>query len=235
MNVPVESDVAASATAAPAAGIDDRVLVERTLHGEAGAFALIMRRHNRRLFRLARATLGDAAEAEDAVQDAYLAAFRSLGEFRHEAALSTWLSRLVLNQCFARRRREARRQKIVPMHGARHGGEWEQVADATAAPDRDAMRAEILSLLERHLDALPKEFRVAFVLRDVEEMGVREAAASLGVAEATVRSRAFRARRMLRETLTREFDLAIPDVYEFGGARCDRIVATVLARLHASP
>src|SRR5881409_2629496 len=86
---------------------DDRALALRAAGGDRTAFELVMRRHNRRLYRLARASLRDDAEAEDAVQEAYLSAFRSIGQFRGEAALSTWLSRLVLNECLNRARRQA--------------------------------------------------------------------------------------------------------------------------------
>lgn len=212
---------------------DDRSLVARTLGGDRQAFSLIMRRHNRRLYRLARATLRDDAEAEDALQDAYVDAFRSLAQFRHDAALATWLSRLVLNQCFARRRRAVRRHNVIPVQNAGVTGELENVADTACGPEGDAMRDQMRVLLERELDALPDDFRLAFVLREVEDMSVAEAAASLGVPEATVRSRSFRARAMLRERLAGDLDVAAREIYEFGGARCDRIVAAVLRRLEA--
>jgi RNA polymerase sigma-70 factor (ECF subfamily) len=91
------------------------------------------------------------------------------------------------------------------------------------------------NLLERKLDELPEAFRTVFVLRCVEEMSVEETAQCLDIPEATVRSRQFRARSLLRESLAREIDLAERDVFEFGGPRCDRIVAAVLSRLAASP
>lgn len=210
---------------------DDAALVDRTLRGDRAAFASIMRRHNARLYRLARATLRDDMEAEDALQDAYLAAYRSLGQYRCEAALSTWLSRLVLNQCFARMRRQVRRHNVVPITRATDTRELESVADPADGPEADAMREQLRAVLERKLDELPEDFRLAFVMRDVEDMGVGEVAQCLGIAEATVRSRAFRARALLRMSLARDLDDAGRDVYEFGGARCDRVVAAVLARL----
>src|SRR5215212_5395784 len=103
---------------APGAALDDAEIVARILGGDLAAFELLMRRHNRRLFRLARATLRDDDEAEDALQDAYLHAYQRLAEFRQDAALSTWLSRLVLNECFARLRRNKRRQNVIPITAA---------------------------------------------------------------------------------------------------------------------
>jgi len=192
------------------------------------------RRHNRRLFRIARASLRSEAEAEDALQETYLAAYRAIGGFRGEASLATWLSRLVLNECLGRRRRQARRDNIVPIESA--GEDWRLETPSMdtpdlPSPDEALVRAELRELIERRLDELPETFRVVFVLRGVEELSVEETAACLGIPEATVRTRHFRARSLLRESLARDLDLAERDVFSFGGEHCDRIVAAVLARL----
>jgi len=213
---------------------DDVSLARRIAGGDRAAFAELMRRHNRRLFRLARAMLRDDAEAEDALQEAYLAAHRALGGFRGDASLATWLSRLVRNECLDRLRRRARRHNVVPMVALDAEVEREaQMAHAedTDTPDRALVRAEMRALLERKLDELPEGFRTVFVLRAVEELSVEETAHVLGIPEPTVRSRHFRARGLLRESLARDIDLAERDLYEFGGAHCDRVVAQVLARL----
>ncbi|AET93807.1 RNA polymerase, sigma-24 subunit, ECF subfamily (plasmid) [Burkholderia sp. YI23] len=211
---------------------DDMSLARRIAAGDRSAFELMMRRHNRRLYRLARATLRNDAEAEDALQDAYLHAYRSMSQFRGDARLSTWLSRLVLNECFARLRRSARRQNVIPIVDA---PDYAEHADAMTAhddaPDEALARAQVRALLERKLDELPELFRMVFVLRSIEEMSVEETAQCLRIPEATVRSRHFRARSLLRESLAQAFDLAERDVFEFGGARCDRIVASVLSKL----
>jgi RNA polymerase sigma-70 factor (ECF subfamily) len=214
--------------------IDDLSIVSRIRAGDRAAFELLMRRHNRRLYRLARATLRDDAEAEDALQDAYLSAYRSIGQFRGDAALVTWLSRLVLNECFARLRRTARRQRVIPMVEWSTDVEVDAMALAAGdenAPDKSAAVAEMRALLTRKLDEMPEVFRVVFVLRSVEEMSVEETALCLGIPEATVRSRHFRARGLLRESLAKDIDLAEPGLFEFGGAQCDRVVAGVLHRL----
>jgi RNA polymerase sigma-70 factor (ECF subfamily) len=213
--------------------LDDTTLAGRVHAGDVGAFELLMRRYNQRLYRLARSMLRDAADAEEAVQDAYLAAYQSMGAFRGEASLSTWLSRVVVNQCLARLRRQARRDNIVPMVSM--GGADEQEGPAMPAddkdtPDRALVRAELRAVLERKLDELPESFRTVFVLRSVEELSVEETAQTLNLPEATVRSRHFRARSMLRESLAQEIDIAERDVFSFAGERCDRIVATVLRR-----
>lgn len=216
--------------AVPATAAGDHELVDRILAGDRSAFAALMRLHNRRLYRLARATLRNPTEAEDALQEAYLHAYQSLRQFRGDASLSTWLSRLVLNECFSRLRRGNRRQNVVPIVGS--PAEIDSVADIEDdLPDRLAARAEMRALIEAKLDELPEDFRVVFVLRSVEELSVEETAQTLGIQEATVRSRHFRAKSLLRESLAREFDLAERDVYEFGGARCDRMVERVMRRL----
>lgn len=218
----------------PVSEEDDRTLAARVASGDRSAFERLMRRYNRRLYRLARATLRDDAEAEDALQDAYLAAFRAIGRFRGGASLSTWLSRLVLNECHTRQRRGARRDTIAPMVGLSAIADFERGimdADENDSPDRALMRTELRALLERKLDALPEAFRIVFVMRCVEEFSVEETAECLGIPEATVRSRHFRARSLLRESLARDIDLAERDVFSFDGERCDRIVRGVLARL----
>ncbi|MGM9486495.1 RNA polymerase sigma factor [Ideonella sp. YS5] len=214
---------------------EDRELASRVASGDRQAFEGLMRQNNRRLYRLARATLRDDAEAEDALQEAYLAAYHSIGRYRGDAALSTWLSHLVLNECLGRLRRARRRDNIVPI---RYGDTVEtEGLDAMEAqkhaPDEALGRAEARALIERRLDQLPEDFRVVFVLRSVEELSVEETAQCLGIPEATVRSRHFRARSLLRASLAQDFDLAERDVFSFGGAHCDRIVGAVLSRLAA--
>jgi RNA polymerase sigma factor (sigma-70 family) len=213
---------------------DEPTLVRRIAAGDRAAFEALMRRYNQRLYRLARAALRDEAEAQDALQEAYLSAYRSIGQFRGEAALSTWLSRLVLNECFSRIRRRARRENVVPMSTPTSATEHEMSsvpAPDSELPDRTLGRAQMRALLERKLDDLPEQFRLIFVMRSVEELSVEETAQSLGIPEATVRSRHFRAKSMLREALAQEVDLAERDVFEFGGNRCDVVVARVLAGL----
>jgi RNA polymerase sigma-70 factor (ECF subfamily) len=212
--------------------LDELSLAARIAGGDPAAFELLMRRYNRRLYRLARAALRDDTEAKDALQDAYLRAYRSIGQFRGEAALSTWLSRLVLNECHARLRRSSRRENIIPIVSAdRNMDVYSQVAEPGDSPDRLAARAQIRSVLEQKVGELPEIFRVVFVLRSIEEVSVEEIAATLAITPETVRSRHFRAKGMLRESLAKEIDLAQGDIFEFGGCHCDQVVMNVLARV----
>ncbi len=211
---------------------DDLGLANRISQGDRHAFESLMRSNNRRLFRLARASLGDEAEAEDALQEAYLQAWRNMAGFRGEAALSTWLSRLVLNECLARRRRSRRRENVIPMVSSQDAATMVSGApDDSPSLDRQVARRQMKVLLERKVTELPEPFRVVFVLRSVEELQVDEVARILDIPPETVRSRHFRARSLLRESLARDLDLAERDLFDFAGSRCDRIVTNVLARL----
>ena len=216
---------------------DDAELARRIAGRDERAFEAVMREHNRMLYRLARSILKDDAEAEDAVQEAYFSAYRNIAGFRGGAKLSTWLARIVINEAYGRlRKRKA--AVVVPLESARIGGsrpeEGTMVEGTEERPDAAALRAELRALLERRIDALPEPFRIVFVLRDVEEMSVEEAAECLDVPAATVRTRAFRARALLRESLSRDLDAATVDAFGFAGQRCDRIVANVLERVRES-
>jgi RNA polymerase sigma-70 factor (ECF subfamily) len=211
----------------------DADLARRVAAGDTAAFETLMRRHNRTLFRTARAILRDDAEAEEALQDAYLRAYQAIGGFRGEAKLSTWFARIVANEALERLRKRARRAEIVPLQSSTTLEELEQIPDTDMdkTPERSASRLEMRRLLEAQIDSLPDEYRAVFMLRAVEEMSVEETAAVLGIPPATVRSRLFRARSLLREGLAAKIDLACAEAFAFAGERCDRIVTTVMARI----
>lgn len=213
----------------------DNELVARTAQGDARAFEQIMRRHNRLLFRSARSILRSDADAEDAVQEAYLHAWRAMGSFRQDARVSTWLVRIVLNEAFGRVRRRPAQVIALPssLEPSRSDLDPTEATEANPdeRPDRETLRAEFRRLIEARIDALPQAFRTVFVLRAVEELSVDEVAEVLHIPPATVRTRFFRARSLLRESLSRDIDMATEDAFGFAGARCDRIVAGVLGRI----
>jgi len=216
--------------------LTDADLAARAVQGDPRAFELIMRRHNRLLYRTARSVLKNDQEAEDAVQEAYFNAWKALASFRADARLSTWLVRIVLNEALGRLRR--RHGNVVPMEPDDGSGTATMgvspEADVNEQPDRQASRAEMRRVIEARIDALPEIFRTVFVLRAVEEYTVDEVAVVLGIPEITVRTRFFRARSLLREGLARDVDHALEGAFPFAGARCDRTVARVLARLAES-
>ena len=185
-----------SATAA-ALPLPDAEIARRVAAGDHAAFAQLMRRHNRLLYRTARAILKDDAEAEDALQDAYLLAFRAIANFRGEARLSTWLVRIVANEALGRLRKRARVAEVTYLDES-----------ARDEPERAALRTEVLRLIESKVDHLPDAFRTVFVLRALEEMSVEETAAALDIPEATVRSHGGRGHGEARSPLV-EFQLRV--------------------------
>ena len=226
-----------SALSKPLESENDAALVQRVKRADAAAFAVLMRRYNRRLYRTARAILKDDGAAEDAVQEGYVAAWRHVGAFRGDAQIGTWLTRIVVNQALQALRRRRREQVVVLFDdpaGQLADGD-DTVADPPAAdmPEDAMARTEMRRLIERKIDELPEAYRTVFVLREVEDMTVDEAAAALGIPAATVRSRLFRAKARLRASLAEELDSATQEVFGFDGARCDRIVEAVLARIQA--
>jgi RNA polymerase sigma-70 factor (ECF subfamily) len=213
--------------------VDDGTLVERIGRRDQAAFEALMRRYNGKLFRVARAIVKDDRDAEDVLQEAYLHAYRHIGEFRGDSQLSTWLTRIVVNQALMRLRKQKRDRVVVSFtdRAAPPDQSEAEVADErTESPPSATLRAEIRRILEQRIDQLPVAFRTVFILRDVEDLSVQETADCLSIPAATVRTRLFRARTLLREALARDMDAATVDVFGFAGERCDRIVARTLAR-----
>jgi RNA polymerase sigma-70 factor (ECF subfamily) len=199
------------------------------------ALRLLMRRHNQMLYRTARSILKDDAEAEDALQEAYVRAYQRISGYRGAAKLSTWLVRIVVNESLAMLRKRKRSARLITIDNASTCEPMAELADRSKAPidgpEAAAMRADARRLLENAIDALPPQMRVVFMLRAVEDMTVDEAAATLDIPAATVRTRLFRARALLREALGQDIDFTAEDAFAFAGERCDRIVAAVLARV----
>lgn len=213
-------NAAPSTQAAISQDVSDTDLVASALHGNDLAFACIMRRHNWLLFRTARSILKNDAETKDALQEAYLQAWRGLGSFRAEAKLSTWLVRIVINQSLGRLRRKG--AKAIQLDGAMEldeaHGQQPLEDDPDQRPDKVAMRVEVRRLMEARIDLLPDVFRTVFMLRAVEELSVEETAVALNIGATTVRTRFFRARSLLREGLLHDVDMAIGDAFSFAGA-----------------
>ena len=208
-------------------------LVSMAIAGNSAAFSQIMRRHNRLLFRTARSILKNDDDTQDALQEAYLRAWRALASFRSDAKLSTWLVRIAVNEALGRLRRSG--AQVLPLNATIDvDGEAQEMpmqANPDDQPESSVMRAQIRQQIEARIDSLPDAFRSVFMLRGVEEMSVEETALALDIPQATVRSRFFRARGLLREGLSRDIDMGIGDAFSFAGERCDRIVATVLASI----
>ena len=215
-------------------GAPDSALLARLAGGDHHAFETLMRRHNQRLFRTARAIVKDDADAEEVLQEAYIDAYRHASAFRGDAQVSTWLTRIVVNAALMRLRKQRSHPVLVPFASATSDAsprEANAMVDDAETAERYVLRTEMRRLIERRIDELPTTFRAVFVMRDVEDMTGQEVADALSLPTATVRTRLFRARALLRAALERDMDVAAADIFRFAGARCDRIVAAVLARL----
>lgn len=215
--------------------LSDTEIARRIAAGDMDMLQQMMRRYNQTLYRTARSILKDDTEAEDAVQEAYVLAYHAMNQFRGDAKLSTWLIRIVANEALGRLRKRSRRAEVIDLSG--NLNEVEQSSEAseeemnTHSPERAAMRAETRRLIENKISQLPDAFRTVFMLRGIEELTVSEVAVCLSIPEATVRTRYFRAKGLLREALAREIDFSLEDAFSFAGDRCNRIVANVLERL----
>ncbi|TAK90855.1 MAG: RNA polymerase sigma factor [Aquabacterium sp.] len=212
----------------------DGELVRLAGQGDAQAFTAIMRKYNRLMFRSVRGVVHDDAEAQDAVQDAYLRAFGALPQFRGEASLGTWLVRIAIHAALDAQRKRGRHVRLDDMDEQERQALEDRMAiqaDASAQPDALAERSQLSVLLQRSVDSLPPMYRSVFVLRAVEEMSVQDTAACLQVSEEVVKTRYLRARTMLRDALGAQLEPHIPGVYAFAGARCEAVVRHVLAQL----
>lgn len=220
--------------------LEDAALVDSARRGDGAAFAVIMQRYNRRLYRVARAVLNDDVEAEEIVQETYVRAFSHLSDFRGEAGLSTWLTRITLNEALGHLRRRRPTVGLEAIDAIDGQGEARVVpfpaARGEADPEAATARTQVRRMLERAIGELPELFRVVLVMRDIEEMSTEETAAHLDLRQETVKTRLHRARRLLRKTLEDELVSALTDVFPFEGARCARITQAVLSRFgHSAP
>ncbi|HEU0031439.1 MAG TPA: RNA polymerase sigma factor [Kofleriaceae bacterium] len=207
----------------------DADVIAAVLRGDRAQFAVLVQRHNQTMYRACRAILRDDQDAEDAVQVAWINAFRSLASFRADASFRTWATRIAVNEATTRLR-SRRRLAALPMQ--------EQTVDPAADPEHDAFASQLGELLEREIDALPEGLRTVLVMRDVIELDTAETADCLGIEEQNVRVRLHRARHALAERLTQtmhEFaGLSAPKLWRFDGERCARTVARVMAEIEST-
>jgi RNA polymerase sigma-70 factor (ECF subfamily) len=207
----------------------DADLVERIRKGDKPLFEAVMRRYNQRLYRLARSLLRDDSEAEDVLQDAYVRAYSHLDQLEDASRLGSWLSHIVVHECRARLRKRGRHMQLVDQAGK--GAPVRIVPGPTANPEEQAVSHQLGSVLAGAIDSLSIGYRAVFVLRDVEGLSTAEVARSLGITEMAVKTRLHRARASLRDELFSRIGAAALPPFSFDGARCDRIVESVLSRI----
>jgi RNA polymerase sigma-70 factor, ECF subfamily len=212
----------------------DGVLVAQALRRDESAIRELIRRNNQRLFRVARAVLRDDAEAEDVVQETYVKAFTKLASFEGKAAFSTWLTRIALNEAIGRKRRMRPTAELDLVEAAQGtGAELIPFPGAASpmSPETMTARGEMGAVLEEVIDGLPEAFRMVFVLREIEELSTEEVAAFLAIKAATVKTRLFRAKKLLREAMEARFSQGFAAVYPFDGMRCTRLADRVVGLL----
>jgi RNA polymerase sigma-70 factor, ECF subfamily len=208
----------------------DEEVVRRVLDGETALYELLMRRHNQRLYRVARAILRDDAEAEDVMQDAYVRAYQNLASFEGRAKFVTWLTRIAMHEALTRSRRRVRFQAVDPADES-HGEIMQSLPSSVRNPEQQAYDRELAVVLEKAVSSLSEDHRLVFILRDVEGMTTDETAHCLNLTEENVKVRLHRARAGLRKRLYRVVGATASRCFQFHAVRCDRVVNNVFATL----
>lgn len=211
---------------------EDLDLARRAGTGDGDAFRAIMRRHNQKLYRLARSIIRNDGEAEDIVQETYVTAFAHLSTFRGEASLATWLSRIAINEALGRLRKRQRAQTVMLEAPANDAQiiPFPLTADPDD-PERTMAQRQILALVEQATDALPDVYRTVFVARVIEGLSLEETAELLGIKPQTVKTRLHRARALVRRKLDEQIGPLLLDAFPFAGRRCERLTVSVMKRL----
>jgi RNA polymerase sigma-70 factor (ECF subfamily) len=200
----------------------DEEVIARVVGGDIPVFELLMRRHNERVYRTIRSILKDEAEAEDAMQAAYLHAFAHLRDFEARSSFATWLTRIAVHEALGRKRKQARTEPEE---------DFDALPTLGRDPEEQTLDNEHRKLLEQAIDQLPEHYRLVFVLRQVQELSVEETARCLEIKEETVKTRLHRARALLRRTLLEQLEPAAGEVMPFHAPRCDRVVSMVMLQI----
>jgi len=208
----------------------DEQAVERVLAGDTALYELLMRRHNQRLYRIARAILRDDAEAEDVMQDAYVRAYQSLAGFEGRAKFVTWLTRIAIHEALSRLRKRSRFQSLDSFDSSQ-GDPMNSVTSSDRDPEQETYDRELSIVIEKAVLSLPDEYRLVFMLRDVEGMSTEEAAQCLNLTQENVKVRLHRAHSKLRKQLFAAVGATTARCFQFHAVRCDRVVSGVFKTL----
>lgn len=211
--------------------LSDIEIIEKVLNGEKEIYELIMRRYNQRMFRVARAIVKDDDAAEDAVQDAYIKAYLHLQNFKGNAAFSTWLTKILINDAIAKNNYRNKIIYLDPVPSENNEAEFYTTESSSNMknPEQHAINNELSAHLEKVIDSLPDKYRVVYIMREIENMSTIDTADILNLSESNVKVRLNRAKEMLREKLTSIYKDV--EVFQFLGERCDRIVEKVMRRI----
>lgn len=211
----------------PVAAATDNELVARIRGGDIDALEIIMRRHNQRLFRIARSILREDHEAMDVVQETYVRAWCQLHRFKGPLGFASWLSRIASNEAMMRLRKS--RRLAYSLDDPEH--EYMTIESPDPQPIEIVANQQLRNILENAIDRLPVRYRSVYVMRAVQQLSTEETALTLDISEDLVKTRFLRAKRTLQKIFEGHMEKAGLDVYEFAGHRCDAVVRGVLARL----
>ena len=228
----MESLQAAGSTApTTSSALSDSEIVSRVRAGDRAQFEILMRRHNQRVYRAARAIVKDEAEVEDVMQQAYVNAFTHLHQFEERSQFSTWLTRIAVNEAIARRQKMRLAASITGDADEGRGDFMATITSPQPTPEHHAYAQELHRVLEEAVDGLPEAYRAVLMLRDVEGLSTAETAEGLGLGEEAVKTRLHRPRAMARRTVSLRLGASATGAFQFQAPRCDRVVAAVLARI----
>ncbi len=206
----------------------DGEVITRVIHGEKGLYEILMRRYNQTLFRAVRSYLDRREDVEDAMQETYIKAYSKLDQFKGDAAFSTWLVRIGINEALQRLRKS--RSMHVHADPDVRMEQLQQLPDnGQMNPEQSTIQGENKRLMEQAIDKLPEVYRAVYMLREVEGMNVAEVSQCLEITEANVKVRLHRAKSQLKESIWGAHANAAP--FEFGNTHCDKLVEAVMARI----
>lgn len=207
--------------------ITDNEIINRILSGEKDLYAMIIRKYNQRFYRVAMAIINDDAEVEDVMQVAYIKAYENIGKFEFKSNLSTWLTRILINESLLRLRK--RRQSFRNIDPSFNKENYQPQTMDDQTPLSKVLNTELKSVLEKSIQSLPEKYRTVFVMREIENMNVSETKECLGISEVNVKVRLNRAKALLRDSLSSY--LKKEDLMHFHLSRCDRMVKNVMKHI----
>lgn len=206
--------------------LSESSIIKRILSGEKELYEILLRRHNQKLYRVIRSYISDTAEIEDIMQNTYLKAYEKLYQFKHNSTYSTWLIRIGINEALARLKIKSKVYNLQAQNFEKNS--ILELPDTTQLnPESKIIRNETKQLLENTIDSLDTKYKTVYILKEVEEMSIKEIANCLNISPSNTKVRLHRAKHMLKERL---FEItANTDIYEFGFSKCDRLTEQVMA------
>ncbi|MFT3867692.1 MAG: sigma-70 family RNA polymerase sigma factor [Nibricoccus sp.] len=211
----------------PQADVSDSDAVKSVISGDCAMFEIIVRRYNLRLYRVGMAYLRNHMQTEDAMQNTYLKAFVKLRNFDGTAAFSTWLTRIMINECLMllRGQKKFLSEKIEP-------DELALEQDSSTSPTRDSSdKEEIKHLLEQGINTLSQTHRAVYILRDVQQLSTADTASSLGISESNVKVSLHRAREELKTHLLQSASGL--ELFEYAAPYCNAMTARVMGQIRS--